>query len=203
MLAMHSAVLGATGSGKSHFIKRYIADFLHPYNEKTWKGRIVIIDTHGEYTKSLQDASVPFATIKVGAGDKTSFDTPLVESLDDLEDLFGFKPDKRLKKTILALLSNPSALTQDAFVQALVDAASDDARKDLDQYATSLISLVDTTGLPDDYRKDVERAQAKSALVNTIFDKTRRNSAKANLQRDLIREAPQGLRICGCGDSGR
>ncbi len=185
MLAMHSAVLGATGSGKSHFMKRYLANFLVPYNNATWKGRIVIVDTHGEYGEYLAKAGLPFTKLDLGHGEKINFDTPLVESLEDFTEIFDLKPDVKLKKRITEALSNPKKLSQESFIKLLTEAASDDARLDVMKYVAIILDADDDEGVPEEFTKDFKKAREKLAQVKTVFDDKRRDAAVGNVQKDL------------------
>jgi len=192
MLAMHSAVLGATGSGKSYFMKRYISNFLVPYNDATWKGRIVIIDTHGEYGDFLQSAGLSFTNLDFGSGEKINFDTPLVETVDDFAELFDFKPDRKLKKRITEALADPRKLDQESFIKILTEAASDDARVDVMKYVATILDSDDLEGLPEEYVKDFKKAREKLAQVKAVFDSKRRSSAIANVHKDLTDKVLKG-----------
>jgi DNA helicase HerA-like ATPase len=184
MLAMHSAVLGATGSGKSHFMKRYLSNFLVPYNEASWKGRIVIVDTHGEYGEFLSDAGLPFAKLDLGPGEKINFDTPLVESIDDFTELFELKPDRKLKKRITEALADPKKLDKDSFIKILREAASDDARLDVMKYVATVIEAGDED-VPEEYAKDFKKAREKIDQVKLVFDLKRRATTIDNVRKDL------------------
>jgi hypothetical protein len=55
VLSKHMAVLGSTGSGKSYFVKQFLARHLVPVIQEE-QLRIVVIDTHGEYGGAQSDA---------------------------------------------------------------------------------------------------------------------------------------------------
>lgn len=198
MLSMHSAVLGATGSGKSHFMKRYLSNFLVPYNESEWKGRVVVVDTHGEYDEYFKAAGIPCSPLEIGSGDKVNFDTPLVETLEDFVDTFDFKPDRRLKKRIREALAAPAGLDQDKFVKLLREATADEALESTMKYIAARLAMADDSDLPKDYAKDVEKAREKVAEAKAVFDAKRRAAAVANVQKDL---ADKILKCYGFGSS--
>ena len=192
MLAMHSAILGATGSGKSHFMKRYLYNFLIPYNDATWKGRLIVIDTHGEYGEYFKSAQIPYTTIEIGSGDKVNFDTPLVETMDDLVELFDFKPDRKLKKRISETLANRASLDQESFIRILEEASSDDARLDMMKFTAEKLDTDDDSGIPDEYTKEFKKASEKIAVIKSIFDPKRRATATANVQKELADKLLKG-----------
>jgi hypothetical protein len=192
MLAMHSAILGATGSGKSHFMKRYLSNFLVPYNDGTWKGRLIVVDTHGEYGEYFKGAGIPYTPLELGAGDKVNFDTPLVETVEDLAELFDFKPDRKLKKKIREALANRAGLDQESFVRMLEEAAADDARLDVLKYVAAGLDSEDDTGIPEEYAKDFKKGREKLASVKAVFDTKRRAAAIANVQKDLADKILKG-----------
>lgn len=185
MLAMHSAVLGATGSGKSHFMKRYLSNFLVPYNETTWKGRIVIVDTHGEYGEALTSAGLSFSSLDLGPGEKINFDTPLVESLEDFIDIFEIKPDRKLKKRINEALADPKKLDKESFIKILRESASDDARLDVMKYVATVLESGDDEDIPEEYAKDFKKAREKIDQVKSIFDAKRRTATIEHVKKDL------------------
>ncbi len=192
MLAMHSAVLGATGSGKSHFMKRYLSNFLVPYNDSSWKGRLIVIDTHGEYGEYFRSVGIPYTPIDLGASDKVNFDTPLVETLEDFIELFEFKPDRKLKMRIREALANRSTLDQDSFVRLLQEAGSDDARLDIMKYVETGLDSNDDTDIPEEYTKDFKKAREKIDHVKAVFDPKRRSASVANVRKDLADKILKG-----------
>lgn len=198
MLAMHSAVLGATGSGKSHFMKRYLADFLAPYNESTWKGRVVIVDTHGEYGDFLDGAGLAYANLDFKTGERLGFDAPLVETLDDFVDLYDFRPDRKLKRRIAEALAMKDTLDQDTFVRILEEAASDEARLDAMKYVAEILDSEGEPDVAEELVKEFKKAQDRIALANSVFDKKRRVAAVANVHKEL---ADKVLKTYGYGNS--
>lgn len=192
MLAMHSAVLGATGSGKSHFIKRYLSNFLVPYNDATWKGRIVVVDTHGEYGNYFKGAGLPYTPLELGSGDKVNFDTPLVETVEDFAELFDFKPDRKLKRRIVDALSGPEKLDQESFVSILEEAASDEARLDAMKYVAAVLDAEGDPDVAEELVKDFTKARDRIARVKTVFDARRRQASIVNVQKDLADKVLKG-----------
>ena len=192
MLAMHSAVLGATGSGKSHFMKRYLSNFLVPYNDAAWKGRLIVVDTHGEYGDYFKGAGIPFTPLELGSGDKVNFDTPLVETLEDFAELFDFKPDRKLKKRIREALADRAGLSQESFIKLLEDSAADEARGDVMKYVAARLDSEDDSGILEEYVKDFKKSRDKIAEAKDVFDARRRAAAIANVQKDLADKMLKG-----------
>ncbi len=98
VLSKHMAVFGTTGSGKSYFVKRFIAKFYRWL--KGVGGRIIVLDTHDEY--ALDNPDVPemlkgeLKNIDVGHL-KEAMLKQVIDGDTDFSELFGmeFSRDER------------------------------------------------------------------------------------------------------------
>ncbi len=97
ILTKHLSVFGTTGSGKSFFTKRFLKGFYHWLVERE-KGRIVVIDTHDEYSKNNEDFPefLKEKAIYINARDiKSIVSKKILEEPDDggeidFKGIFGF-----------------------------------------------------------------------------------------------------------------
>lgn len=105
----HLAILGSTGSGKSFFAKtlltKYIYDDFCVKSERREKGgRVIVFDTHGEYSDALTGRAEG-AKFKMHKGQYEIIDTSkekklrsrYIHNAEDLEEILDRKFDKKQK----------------------------------------------------------------------------------------------------------
>lgn len=103
----HFSVFGATGSGKSYFVKYMLSNNLYDWYCKTHKGRIIIFDPHNEYTaeKDMPEAFVnnsrKYETIDAG-----KYKARLIRDIDDIEEAVNIKFSKREEKNVVDKILN-------------------------------------------------------------------------------------------------
>jgi hypothetical protein len=68
LVTRHSAVLGATGSGKSTTVANLLAALSDP--DRYPSARILVLDIHGEYSTALADRATTFRVAPIGAQEK-------------------------------------------------------------------------------------------------------------------------------------
>lgn len=91
-LGYHSAVLGNTGSGKSGTVAAIIHSILS--NQTTKHPRIIMIDPHGEYSKSFQGSSTTYTIDKVNE-DSVTLNLPYwIMNSEELRSLFIGKTER-------------------------------------------------------------------------------------------------------------
>jgi DNA helicase HerA-like ATPase len=98
----HLALFGSTGSGKSYFAKALIAKYLKSWMCDKNKGRIIIFDTHGEYTKDYLEGMTFYGLKKedfkiINTDEIKGLDARLIKKADDLADELEitFKKDEK------------------------------------------------------------------------------------------------------------
>jgi hypothetical protein len=188
-LSMHMAVLGATGSGKSHFIKRYISKFLVPYNQ-SWQGRIIVMDTHGEYGEYLKEAGVDFDTLSLRQEEGTGIETPLILSADDVADAYDVKLNRALKERIQSVLNARREPTKEEFMEEITRASADEVRIEIEDFVQRLLTGsqrdLEALQLPSELKGVAEKAWEKYARVDDIFVRKNKKVARSNVERDLL-----------------
>lgn len=83
LVTRHSAIVGATGSGKSTTVAAVVRAMTE---QRFASARVVLLDLHGEYTRALADISTTFRiSTEGGSGDNNRLFVPYwVMSLDEL-----------------------------------------------------------------------------------------------------------------------
>lgn len=120
LLTKHFAVLGSTGSGKSYFVKKFINKRLLNLIENE-DLRVVIVDTHGEYTK--EETGFDFTNITADKSEALS--AIPVSCIDDIKEYFG-SPSSIDKK-----LLEKAFLDEDKFLEVLKSKV-DENREEID-----------------------------------------------------------------------
>lgn len=106
ILTQHFSVFGTTGSGKSYFTKKFISKF-YPWIKEN-NGRVVIIDTHSEYTNNNEDIKKLFK--KISKEDIVTLDSEKIRNIVnkkvitedcDYSEIFGIKKLSDIEINIL------------------------------------------------------------------------------------------------------
>ncbi len=103
LLSKHMAIFGATGSGKSYFTKMLISNYLKEWMQSK-KGRIIIIDPHGEYAKGVDFENV-LKSKNIIPNEKdieaSNLSTIVINDVDDLIEVCNLPRLSRAQKDFL------------------------------------------------------------------------------------------------------
>lgn len=113
LVTKHMAIFGSTGSGKSYFTKKMLKEKMIPWYLNDFKGRIIILDPHGEYARDFSNGGVSELSedqFKIfGGGDsKLDISKRFIDSAEDIEQVLGLMIkkgerewlDKKLKQAV-------------------------------------------------------------------------------------------------------
>ncbi|HOW50534.1 MAG TPA: DUF87 domain-containing protein [bacterium] len=133
----HMAIFGSTGSGKSYFAKHLLSCSLVKWFCEKRKGRIVIFDPHGEYSRDLVKPpfNLPAARFEILQSDgKRRLEARIIESVDDLIEICELEKPKKEEREFLAsaVRVGLAAKSTESFMQHLREKAGNATESDLD-----------------------------------------------------------------------
>lgn len=137
LLTKHMAIFGSTGSGKSYFTKMLISRYLNDWMKKK-KGRIIILDPHGEYARGvdfenvLQDKNIIPNETDIEA---SNLSTIVVNDVDDLIEVCSLPKLLRAQRDFINALLRKSNGNTKKFVKLLEEknvVGSDDESIEVD-----------------------------------------------------------------------
>ena len=115
LVARHSAVIGATGAGKSTTVARILEALTD--NVTYPSARVIVFDIHGEYASTLKDQAQVFRVDADDARDAQSLHVPYwALSFDEFSDLaFGTLPDDASRGAVRDMIVGLKRATLETF----------------------------------------------------------------------------------------
>ncbi|HMA61156.1 MAG TPA: DUF87 domain-containing protein, partial [bacterium] len=132
ILSKHMAVFGSTGSGKSYFVKKYVGNYL-----KNWmienKGRVVIIDPHGEYASGKDFAGGLDADhIFPNQSEVENLSARVIDNVDDLQSICGISRLDSKQKDYLNTAMSKSNYKSEKFIELLEEDLQQETEQEYD-----------------------------------------------------------------------
>ncbi len=197
ILSKHFAVIGATGSGKSYFVKKYITHRLRDLVKDDL--RVIIVDTHGEYSRDSIDVKLKTITAKEG----TALSAVPLRSIDDFKEYFG-SPTSAEKKLISRALGKSVHTSkgerEDIFVREL--------KKDSTREA---YEIMDWNMVLEDLAaecREMEKKPSNKPIMSSVWvyvnelqdlecisDKKQRELLKERLKEKVLKDIKKAVKI--------